>query len=150
MVCLRRERPRLSASASRVAVADALVVAPGPSAESRAATIRIVRSEIPGRVRMTFSSLTSSPSKLESNDCVETSPPSIAEKRSWTKSAVARSPLAPGVRSGASATIERAVRAASDPSNVEVATGGSSGSGTGVNENMSTTNATSAGSSAAR
>ena len=42
------------------------------------------------------------------------------------------------------------VRGPDTASNVEVATGGSSGWGTGANENMSTTNATSAGSSAAR
>ena len=113
-VWLRRERPRSSARPSSVAVADALVVAPVPSAVSRAATTRIVRSDVPGSVRITFSSLTSSPSKLESKVWVETSPPSIPEKRSWTRSATAWSPAEPGVRSGASATIERAVRAASD------------------------------------
>ena len=99
---------------------------------------------------MTFSSLTSSPSKLESNDCVATWPPSIPEKRSSTRSATALSPADPGVRSGASATIERAVRAASEPSKVGVATGGGSGLGIGSNENMSTTNAMTAGSRAAR
>ena len=97
-VWVRRERPRSSASPSRVAVADALVAAPGPSAESRWATTRIVRSDVPGSVRITFSSFTSSPSKLESNDWVETSPPSIAENRSRTRSAtalVARRPRRP-------------------------------------------------------
>ena len=46
--------------------------------------------------------------------------------------------------------IERAVRAASEPSKVGVATGGGSGLGIGSNENMSTTNAMTAGSRAAR
>ncbi len=62
IVLVRRDRPRSSASPRRVAVAAALVAAPGPSAESRWASTRIVRSDDPGSVRMTFRIVTSSPS----------------------------------------------------------------------------------------
>ena len=101
----------------------------------------------PGMVRTTFSSLTSSPSKLELNDLRrDLAALDLARSARWTRSAI----VAVALRAGRSVGRERDDLARQSgplrsPSNVGVATGACERVGTGSNENMSTTNATSAG-----
>ena len=126
-VCL--EVRSLSTSSSRVAVAAALEAAPGPLAESRAASTTTLRGDSPGSVRIRLRSWTSSAVEaavealfgdLAFADAVEALLDHVGD---------GASPSLPGVRSGAASTIWRSILAAASWSNSAEATAGGSGVG---------------------